>query len=83
MNNPKPAKVTPPHEILKREMDARGLTVKQFAKLAMLTEDTAKGLLNGSIPLDLYAPNLFQVFGISASFWVNLQKNYNEYKAAQ
>lgn len=68
----------PPGETLAEELDARGLAVADFATSAGLARRTVSEILAGrrSITVET-AIRLEAGLGVEASFWMNLQTDYD------
>jgi hypothetical protein len=57
-----------PGEILKEHLEARNITHDEFIQLTASKEDITKPI----------ARQLEEALGVSASLWLNLQRNYND-----
>lgn len=67
-----------PGETLKELLVEKNMTQKELAIRLGITEKTITGIIRGSEPIsEATAIKLEVIFGISASFWNNLQANYN------
>jgi len=82
MTDRRPARVVHPGEILGEELNARGILLHHFAVKAGIMFPTIFHLVNGSIPI---TPDLAQkigaALGTSPELWLNLQKQYDEWKS--
>lgn len=81
-NNLTPFEPTHPGEILREEIECRGITQTKLAadlgvKVSLLNE-----LINGKRDFTIeYALMLEAALGIDADFWINMQNNYSKAKA--
>lgn len=81
-NNLTPFEPTHPGEILREEIECRGITQTKLAhelgmKISLLNE-----LVNGKRDFTIeYALMLEAALGIDADFWINLQTAYSKAKA--
>lgn len=74
-----PDYIVPPGETLAELLEHYDMTQKELAKRIELSHKTVNELVNGKAPLSYEtASKLETVFGIDASFWNNLEKNYQE-----
>ncbi len=82
--NFKPAEVFHPGDILKEELDARGWTQVQFAKIIARPLQAVNEIVNGRkrVTADT-AKAIGAALGTSAELWVNLQAAYDLYTAAE
>lgn len=72
-----PAIPTHPGEVLKAEIEARGLTQTQLAEMMHRPVQTINMIINGRKGItEETALDLAEVFGTSAEFWMNLDSNY-------
>lgn len=68
-----------PSETIKESFEMSNMNIRQFANKLKMDVNSAKRLLDGEKSIDQsLAKRLENVFGVSATFWLNLQKNYNE-----
>lgn len=82
MNQYAPDSVTPPCETLVDVLDDRNLTVAEFAAAMGIGEVKARGLVAGKAKITKpLAVKLEGVFGVSALFWLNLERHYREFVA--
>jgi HTH-type transcriptional regulator/antitoxin HigA len=68
-----------PGEILKDELDARGMTQKELAEQTSRPQQTISLIINGRKGIsEETAVDLEEAFGgeLSAEFWINLDANY-------
>lgn len=69
----------PPGDTIQELINDRGVRLSDFCKTLMITPPIAGGLLAGSVRLDReMAVGLEMLFDIPVSFWMNLEKNYNQ-----
>lgn len=77
-NNYAPVYPTPPSEILKAEVEYRGITQRKLAEDMGLTYSVVNELLNGRRPLTAKTALLFEaVLGTSAEGLLRMQATYN------
>ncbi|MBQ9254086.1 MAG: HigA family addiction module antidote protein [Bacteroidales bacterium] len=69
-----------PGEILREELKARGIKQKDFAKSIGMIPSNFNTIINGkrNITEKIAERIAEQLQGITVSFWVRVQKNYNE-----
>jgi len=71
-----------PGEMLKDEIEARGITQKDLAKRMGVSYTVFNEILNGKRPITTeYALLLEAALGIDAGMWLRLQADYNMQKA--
>lgn len=71
-----------PGEMLKDEIEARGITQKDLAKRMGVSYTVFNEILNGKRPITTeYALLLEAALGIDAGIWLRLQADYNMQKA--
>ena len=71
-----------PGEMIKDELQARGLKQKELAQQMGVSYSVFNELLNGKRPVTTeYALLLEAVLGTSAAIWLGLQNDYNMQKA--
>lgn len=76
-NNIIPYMATSPGQILKREIEARGITQKEFAEQLGMKPSNFNLIINGKIAItERFALKLQEVLGIDAESWMSLQKGY-------
>lgn len=67
-----------PGETLFEVIDDRNMTQKELAVRTGVTEKHVSTIINGTKPISVaYAKKLEYALGIEASFWINLQSNYD------
>jgi len=72
-----PAILVPPGEILKDELEARGLTQKDFADIVGCPEQTISEIVNAKKQITPeMAVKIGAAFGTSAEMWMNLESSY-------
>ncbi|MDB2315049.1 HigA family addiction module antitoxin [Flavobacteriaceae bacterium] len=77
-----PESVTHPGEILKESLEDNNLGAKEFAVKTGKPEKTITAVLKGESSITSDMAVLFeQVLRIPVNFWLEAQKNYDEYKA--
>lgn len=73
-----------PGEILKDELEARGLTQRKFAAIIGVSYSVLNEVINGKRPVTTeYALKIEAATGIPAYVWVNMQSAYNMQTARQ
>ena len=81
-NNMMPSMLIHPGEMLKDEIEARGLTQKDLSKRMGVSYTVFNEILNGKRPITTeYALLLEAALGIDAGIWLRLQADYNMQKA--
>ncbi|HLP88856.1 MAG TPA: HigA family addiction module antitoxin [Nostocaceae cyanobacterium] len=75
-----PARVPTPGKILNRELEARGWTQQDLAKIIDISAETIKEIICSTkqITPEL-AIKFSQAFGTSPEFWINLEFQYQFY----
>lgn len=67
-----------PGEMLKDELQARGISQKRFAELIGVSHTVLNEVLNGKRPITTeYALKIEAATGINARIWIGLQADYN------
>ena len=67
-----------PGEILKDELEARGLSQRKFAQMIGVSYSVFNEVVNGKRPVTTeYALKIEAATGIPAHVWVNMQSAYN------
>lgn len=67
-----------PGEMLKDELEARGLSQRKFAALIGVSYSVLNEVINGKRPISTeYALKIEAATGIAADFWLGLQADYN------
>jgi HTH-type transcriptional regulator/antitoxin HigA len=80
----RPARVTPPGRIIRRELDARGWTQKDLAEITGRPEQVISQIIQGRKQITSEtALQLAAAFGTSADLWLNLEANYQLDRARQ
>lgn len=79
MANPlRPARVPPPGATLKRELEARGLTQKDFAKLVGRSEQALSEIVQANMRITPDTASAFAAaLGTSAELWLRLQTQFD------
>lgn len=81
-NNLIPFEPTHPGEMLREELESRGITQTKLAKEIGITVSLLNELINGKRDFTIeYAMMVEAALGINADFWMNLQVAYNKGKA--
>lgn len=79
MRKPKPARAVHPGRVLSRELDARGWSKSRLAKLTGLPLEHITSIIDGEMDVTPEIADAFaRAFGVSSSFWQNLQRNYTK-----
>jgi len=74
-----PDYVVPPGEILLDALEERSMTQTDLAKKMGLPRKAISNLIHADQPLtDTIAMKLESVLGISATFWLNLERQYRD-----
>ena len=81
-NNMMPSMLIHPGEMLKDEIEVRGITQKDLSKRMGVSYTVFNEILNGKRPITTeYALLLEAALGIDAGIWLRLQADYNMQKA--
>ena len=81
-NNLTPYDPTHPGEILREEIEWRGITQTKLAEDLGVKVSLLNELINGKRDFTIeYALMLEAALGIDADFWINLQNDYSKAKA--
>ena len=81
-NNMMPSMLIHPGEMLKDEIEARGITQKDLSKRMGVSYTVFNEILNGKRPITTeYALLLEAALDIDAGIWLRLQADYNMQKA--
>ncbi|MCD8261364.1 MAG: HigA family addiction module antitoxin [Bacteroides sp.] len=77
-NELRPYEPTHPGEVLKDELQARGITQKRFAQLISVSYTMLNEIINGKRPVSAEMSLILEAaLDIDASFWNNMQSRYN------
>lgn len=77
-----PFEPTHPGEILKDELQARGISQKKFAVTIGVPYTALNEILNGKRPVSVeMAMKIEAATGIDAHFWIDTQSDYNYHVA--
>lgn len=72
-----PARLVPPGQVLRRELEARGWTQKEFSEMIELSEKAVSAIVNGKKQImPETALKFAAALNTSAQFWLNLEVNY-------
>lgn len=78
-NNLTPFELTHPGEILREEIESRGVSQSRLAQEIGIKVSLLNELINGKRDFTIeYALLLEAALGIEADFWINLQNAYNK-----
>ncbi len=78
----KPAEAFPPGEYLREELESRGWTQAQFAKIIGRPLQLVNEIINGRKRItEKTALQIGAALGTSARVWLNLENNYRLWKA--
>ena len=81
-NNLTPYEPTHPGEILREEIECRGITQTHLADELGMKVSLLNELVNGKRDFTIeYAMMLEAALGIDSDFWINLQTDYSKAKA--
>ena len=81
-NNRQPAEVFPPGVFLEEELEARGLTQIDFSEILGKSQKDISALINGKLTVTPdTALLLSDALGTSERYWLNLESEYQAYKA--
>ncbi len=73
-----PATPIHPGEMIKDELQARGMSQKKFAEIIGVSPTVLNEVLNGKRPVTTeYALKIEAATGIPAYIWINMQSDYN------
>jgi HTH-type transcriptional regulator/antitoxin HigA len=77
-----PNKAIHPGQIISRSLEREGMTQKNLSERTGLTEKHLSQIINGEASITVETSLLLEnALGGAASFWINLEKNYQETKA--
>lgn len=80
----KPAIVFSPGVILKEELEARGLGIEYLASSSPTLPEMVQNIIEEKQPITPeIAQELSSILGISSQFWLNLEKNYQDFLASK
>lgn len=83
-NNMFASELIHPGEMIRDEIEFRGITQKALAKEIGISESILSDVLNGKRSLSVeYALLLEAALGIDADIWLRLQLEYNKQKASR
>lgn len=83
-NNLIPLEPTHPGEMLREELESRGITQTKLANEIGIKASLLSELINGKRDFTIeYAMLIEAALGIDADFWLNLQSAYNKGKVQQ
>jgi len=79
-----PNKAILPGRIISESLNREGMTQKNLSERMGISEEHLTQIINGEAPITVEVSLLFEkVLGDSASFWINLESNYQETKAGK
>ncbi len=81
-NRPRPLSdlAIPPGEVLAEEITARGISSVELAVRLGVPAATLDDIITGEAAVtDEIATMLFQVLGIEADYWINLEADYRQF----
>lgn len=80
--NRQPAEVFPPGVFLEEELEARGLSQIDFSEILGKSRKDVNALINGKLTVTPETALLLSdAFGTSERYWLNLESEYQAYKA--
>jgi len=80
--NRQPAEVFPPGVFLEEELEARGLSQIDFSEILGKSRKDVSALINGKLTVTPETALLLSdAFGTSERYWLNLESEYQAYKA--
>lgn len=83
-NNLVPFEATHPGEVLKEEIECRGITQTALAAELGVAKSLINEMINGKRDFTIeYSLMLEAALGIDADFWINMQTAYNKNKAVK
>jgi HTH-type transcriptional regulator/antitoxin HigA len=84
MNNEAIAQAFPPGEFIKEELEARGWTQSDLAKIMGRQNSVISAIVNGkrSVSPEV-ASELASAFGTTVELWMNLQASYDRYESQE
>ncbi|MCO6026555.1 HigA family addiction module antitoxin [Prevotella cerevisiae] len=81
-NNLEPSNLIHPGEMIKDEIESRGMTQKRLADMTGISMSALNEVLNGKRSVTIeYALLLEAALGIDADIWIGLQADYDKQKA--
>lgn len=84
MNNFIPAQCFPPGEFLKDELNARKVSVSDFAKIVGMSVQEVSDIIDGELHIGVHeAEKLGSALGVSSAFWANSQMIYDKWVASR
>lgn len=75
----RPAEAFPVGELVQQELEARNMSVEEFAEKMRLSTAQVDRILFGSLITFDIAQRLGDMFGTSAKFWSNMDQRYREW----
>lgn len=83
-NNLTPSEPTHPGEILREELECRGITQTRLANEMGIRVSLLNEIINGKRDFTIgYAMMVEAALGIDADFWMNMQSNYYKGKVCR
>ena len=81
-NNVDPFEPTHPGEVIRDELEDRGISQRQLAKKMGMSYSVLNDIINGKRDISVeYAMMLEAALGIDADFWINMQTQYSKQMA--
>jgi addiction module HigA family antidote len=81
-NNLESSNLIHPGEMIKDEIESRGMTQKRLADMTGISASVLNEILNGKRPVTIECALLLEAaLGIDADIWIGLQADYDKQKA--
>ena len=81
-NNVDPFEPTHPGEVIRDELEDRGISQRQLAKKMGMSYSVLNDIINGKRDISVeYAMMLEAALGIDADFWINMKTQYSKQMA--
>jgi addiction module HigA family antidote len=82
-NNLESSNLIHPGEMIKDEIESRGMTQKELAAMTGITRSVLSEVLNGKRSVTIEYALLFEAaLGIDADIWIGLQADYDKQKVS-
>ena len=73
----RPEYAAPPGYVLQDHIEAKGLSLTEFARRHSLSEELIAGIIKGSAPIDADLAALFgREFSLGADVWLSMETRY-------